>query len=221
MCYVLQNSSDINIGFRAKWMSNNAAWYNSFLVTSILSFIFLAISFIVNVSTLLILIKMSKETNKTTTQGNVKSKFNFARERNFFLTALTSFIGQLILGIDNYASGYFNQTKQYNNFYIMVMMFPIVNDLTIFPSVWLLLYVSTPMRKIILSVFKRKKSIEITIQNKRTTILTGERLNLLFSTDSSAELYGHHSSQRLQEPSKPDALVCNLCYNLLSRETTA
>uniref|UniRef100_A0A0N5BWV4 Serpentine receptor class gamma n=1 Tax=Strongyloides papillosus TaxID=174720 RepID=A0A0N5BWV4_STREA len=171
MCYVLQNSSDINIGFRAKWLSNNAAWYNSFLVTSMLSFIFLATGLIVNMSTLLILIKMSKETNKITTQGNGKNKFNFVRERNFFLTALIGFIGQLILGIDNYVSGYFNETKQYSNFYIMVMIFPIVNDLTIFPSAWLLLYVSSPIRNILLNLFKKKKSIEIAIQYKRSTML--------------------------------------------------
>uniref|UniRef100_A0A0K0E2J1 Serpentine receptor class gamma n=1 Tax=Strongyloides stercoralis TaxID=6248 RepID=A0A0K0E2J1_STRER len=157
MCYILQDSSNVNIGFRAKWFSNNAGWYNSFIFMTVLTFIFLLASLILNLSTLLILLKISKESHKVNVNGNAKNKFNFKRERNFFITVLATFIGQLILGIDNYVSGYFNQTKQYSNFYIMVMVFPIVNDLTIFPSTWVLFFISTSIRKSVFDCCNRKK----------------------------------------------------------------
>uniref|UniRef100_A0A0N4ZVJ8 Serpentine receptor class gamma n=1 Tax=Parastrongyloides trichosuri TaxID=131310 RepID=A0A0N4ZVJ8_PARTI len=167
MGYVPQNTSDINVGFRAKWLTNNAEWYNSFIVMTVLSFIFLLACLIINLSTLIILIKMSLNNNINKEGG--KQKFNFTRERNFFLSALISFMGQLLLGIDNYVSGQFSQTKQYDNFYLMVMIFPIVNDLTIFPNVWLMLYISTPLRTIVFGFFKKQKSV-IIIGQANTTL---------------------------------------------------
>ncbi|CEF67210.1 7TM GPCR, serpentine receptor class g (Srg) family-containing protein [Strongyloides ratti] len=171
MCYVLQNSSNIKIGFRAKWITNYAAWYNSFLIMSILTFIFIFASLLINMSTLLILVKISKGSNKINGNGNVKTKFNFIRERNFFLTAFISFIGQLILGIDNYVSGYFSKNAQYDNFYIMVMIFPIVNDLSIFPGTWILLYVSTPIRKFIFKKIRKKERLPDTTYPVNCTVV--------------------------------------------------
>uniref|UniRef100_A0A0N5C0M2 Serpentine receptor class gamma n=1 Tax=Strongyloides papillosus TaxID=174720 RepID=A0A0N5C0M2_STREA len=154
MCYIPQDTRDINIGFRAKWFSNNAGWYNSFLVMSTLSLIFLILTSIVNSLILYFLIKIKlryKKIQSRTNLYNQSEKNKYEKEKKFFITALICSIGQLILIVDNYVSGVFSQKKEYDKFYVMVMIFPIVNDITIFPSMWILLFTCKPLRKALCS----------------------------------------------------------------------
>uniref|UniRef100_A0AC35TP81 Protein vav n=1 Tax=Rhabditophanes sp. KR3021 TaxID=114890 RepID=A0AC35TP81_9BILA len=174
MVFIPHNSSNIDVGFRGKWMTGNAGWYNAFLVMMCMSLICLLSCLLANLCTLVLLIKMVLRSQSTTiSRPGPSTMSNFKRERNLFLTAFVAFFGQLLLALDNYISGHFNQTKQYDNFYIMVMIFPIVNSLTIFPCTWLLLYASVPIRDALFTTigltkyFSKSKTRIITVTSNK------------------------------------------------------
>uniref|UniRef100_A0AAF5D699 EB domain-containing protein n=1 Tax=Strongyloides stercoralis TaxID=6248 RepID=A0AAF5D699_STRER len=155
MSYIQQDSTNIYLGFRAKWFSNNAGWYNSFLVMSSLSLIFLTLTSLINFTILYLLIRYKKKSRKFQSHKisfKFNEKYNYKNEKNFFIMAVISFLGQFILVIDNYVSGLFNQMKSFDKFYFMIMIFPIVNDITIFPLTWTLIYISKPLRIVVYSL---------------------------------------------------------------------
>uniref|UniRef100_A0A0N4ZWF6 Serpentine receptor class gamma n=1 Tax=Parastrongyloides trichosuri TaxID=131310 RepID=A0A0N4ZWF6_PARTI len=163
MCYTPQDSKNILIGFRAKWFTNNCGWYNSFLVMTTLSLIFLSLSTVLNIITFYFLIKLNKKAFKTnrcaqSCNDNGTKNENVKKKLTLFVMAFISFLGQLIMAIENYVSGVFNINKEYDKFYVMVMLFPIVHDLTIFPETWLLLIISKPIRKEILLMFLLRRN---------------------------------------------------------------
>ncbi|CEF61032.1 7TM GPCR, serpentine receptor class g (Srg) family-containing protein [Strongyloides ratti] len=113
MIYKPFNKSNINIGFKGRWKTFNAKWYNSYIISMILNLIFLTAFKIFD--------------------KNSRKKLNFT--------------------IFNFIVNKFSINKLYDNSYTMTILFPIVNDLTMFPNIWFLFIISSNIRYSVKKLF--------------------------------------------------------------------
>uniref|UniRef100_A0A0K0ECW2 Serpentine receptor class gamma n=1 Tax=Strongyloides stercoralis TaxID=6248 RepID=A0A0K0ECW2_STRER len=153
MIYKPFNSSNINIGFKGRWVTFNADWYNSYIISMILSLIFLTSCAIINFATFLLLLKYKKNTSIKVCGNNSHKNINYSMEKKFFILAVTCFCGQIILVTSHFVVNEFSRKKLYEQFYIMTLLFPVINDITIFPNNWLLVFISSNIRCSIKELF--------------------------------------------------------------------
>uniref|UniRef100_A0A0N5C1A1 Serpentine receptor class gamma n=1 Tax=Strongyloides papillosus TaxID=174720 RepID=A0A0N5C1A1_STREA len=99
MIYKPFDRSNISFGFKGRWMTYNARWYNSYMVTSILNLLFLTLCAIINFSTLFLLIRYKRSAESKVQDVGSNHTMNFSMEKKFFLLAVVCFTGQLIFAL--------------------------------------------------------------------------------------------------------------------------
>uniref|UniRef100_A0A0K0FFB2 Serpentine receptor class gamma n=1 Tax=Strongyloides venezuelensis TaxID=75913 RepID=A0A0K0FFB2_STRVS len=176
MIYKPFDRSNINLGFKGKWMTFNAMWYNSYVVTSILNIFFLTLCVIINFSTLFCLIRYKRSAKSKVQDVRPNHEMNYSMEKKFFLLAVVCFIGQLIFALSGLVVDKFSQNKEYRKLYVMSLLFPIIADLTMFPNIWLLVLISSNLRNSIKRLFYIKNMEPLSIlKNFHTTRRTREK----------------------------------------------
>uniref|UniRef100_A0A0N5A2U3 Serpentine receptor class gamma n=1 Tax=Parastrongyloides trichosuri TaxID=131310 RepID=A0A0N5A2U3_PARTI len=87
---------------------------------------------------------MSKTLNENTKNGK---SLNYQMELRFFLSASISFFAQLIVAIQNLIVNQMTINKEYKAIYVMTLIFPLLNDIIVFPNIWFLIFISSVLQK--------------------------------------------------------------------------